>query len=154
MLSNQCGREFGDVLDIVKDMASNLKLLQQQVDASLELVKCENINKLYVNTLHEAGCTYSVDAMAWIFASALVISVCGLIMIMLRSSYYPVEYLDADESWDLGTKPTKSASKDSAESTDPTAGKRSAHKAVPVTVSQAGDQEEFEFQLPPDGQEF
>ena len=142
-------------MDIVKDMAANLKLLQRQVDASLDLVKCENINKLYVNTLHEAGCTYSVDALAWIFASALVISVCGLIMIMLRSSYYPVEYLDLDESWDdLGTKPTKSASKDSVESIDPAASKRSAHKAVPVIVSQAGDEEEFEFRLPPDGEEF
>jgi hypothetical protein len=77
----------------MKDTSNNLKLLKQQADRSLDLVKCENINDLYVNTFHEAGCTYSVDAMAWIFTSSLAISVCGLIMIMLRSAYYPVQHL-------------------------------------------------------------
>eukprot|EP01083_Nonionella_stella_P091549 256025_1 len=80
-------------------MNDNLRLLQKQADLSLDLVKCKNINSLYVNTVHEAGCTYSVDAMAWIFASSLVVSVCGMIMIMLRSAYYPEEYLDLDKSW-------------------------------------------------------
>ena len=89
----QCGKDFTDVTTVIIDMNNNLKLLKQQADRSLDLVKCENINKLYVNTFHEAGCTYSVDAMAWIFISSLVISVCGLIMIMLRSSYYPAEQM-------------------------------------------------------------
>ena len=89
----QCGRDFTDFSKLMTDMINQLKLLKQQADRSIDLVKCENINKLYVNTFHKAGCSYSVDAMAWIFTSSLVISVCGLIMIMLRSSYYPVEYL-------------------------------------------------------------
>jgi hypothetical protein len=92
-LEAQCGRTFDDVLTIVTDMSNNLKLLQQQADRSLELVKCESINELYVETFHDAGCTYSVDALGWIFASSLVISVCGLIMIMLRSAYYPEEQM-------------------------------------------------------------
>ena len=93
LLSERCGREFTSVPKIVDDMDSNLKFLRQQVDASLDLIKCESINTLYVNILHQAGCTDSMDAFVWIFASTLVISVCGLIMIMLRASYYPVEYL-------------------------------------------------------------
>ena len=93
LLSERCGREFTSVPEIVDDMDSNLNFLQQQVDASLDLIKCESINTFYVNILHEAGCTDSMDAFVWIFASTFVISVCGLIMIMLRASYYPVEYL-------------------------------------------------------------
>jgi hypothetical protein len=92
-LVEQCGKTFDDVMDTVTDMSNNLKLLQQQADRSLELVKCESINELYVETVHDAGCTYSVDALGWIFASSLVISVCGLIMIMLRSAYYPEEQM-------------------------------------------------------------
>ena len=147
-------------------MDSNLKLLQQQVDASLDLVKCENINKLYVNTVHEAGCTYSVDALAWIFASALVISVCGLIMIMLRASYYPVEYLDMSDDWNLKPDPTRSASKDSAESTmspsnpnspeKPTRSANSQYSGSMVRVS-SNRRDEFEFELPGElqkGEEF
>ena len=99
LLESQCGRSFGNVLNIVNEMNSNLRLLKRQADLSRELVKCETINSLYVNTIHEAGCTYSVDAMAWIFASTLIISVCGLVMIMLRSAYYSVEHLDPRAPW-------------------------------------------------------
>lgn len=99
LLEEQCGRSFDDVLSLVKKMNSNLLLLQRQANLSLDLVKCEDINSLYVNTIHEAGCTYSVNAMAWIFASTLVISVSGLIMIMLRSAYYSVEYSEPRDPW-------------------------------------------------------
>jgi hypothetical protein len=99
LLVSQCGRKFDNVLNIVKEMNSNLRLLKRQADLSRELVKCETINSLYVNTIHEAGCTYSVNAMAWIFASTLIISVCGLIMIMLRSAYYSVEHLEPRDPW-------------------------------------------------------
>lgn len=45
-------------------------------------------------------------------------------MIMLRSAYYPAEYLELSESWNKEPVPTKSASKDSAESTAPTHGRK------------------------------
>lgn len=114
-LEAQCDKDFSEVLGLVNKMSDNLHVLQEQVDKSLELVKCENINALYVNTIHVTGCTYSVDAMAWIFASTLIISVCGLIMVMLRSACYPVEYLDLSDSWRTKPTQTKSASQDSDE---------------------------------------
>jgi hypothetical protein len=117
-LEEQCGRTFDDVLIIVKDMSNNLKLLQQQADRSLELVKCEKINKLYVETFHNAGCTYSIDALGWIFASSLVISVCGLVMIMLRSAYYPEEQLDLGDAWIKSPTITEQASDHSLEDLD------------------------------------
>ncbi|KAL7530529.1 hypothetical protein ACHAXR_003541 [Thalassiosira sp. AJA248-18] len=163
LLEDQCGREFDGVLEIVKDMNDNLQLLQKQVDLTMDLVKCKNINQLYVNTVHEAGCTYSVDALAWTFASALVISICGLIMIMLRSSYYPVEYLELSEKWNTMPVPTKSESKDSADLTDPVAVKALRAEPIPevappmfvpksIKVSQEND--EFEFELDPTTGEF
>lgn len=48
MLEEKCDRKFDSVLEVVDDMNDNLKLLRQQADRSLDLVKCENINKLYV----------------------------------------------------------------------------------------------------------
>jgi hypothetical protein len=92
-LKEQCDRTFEDVMATVTDMSNNLKLLRQLADRSLELVKCEKINELYVETFHDVSCTYTVDALGWIFASSLVISICGLIMIMLRSAYYPEEQM-------------------------------------------------------------
>jgi len=135
LLEQQCGREFDDVVTIVDDMNVNLKLLRKQADLSLDLIKCKNVNSLYVNTVHDAGCTYSIDAMAWIFASSLVISICGMIMIMLRAAYYPEEYLELGEDWSTLDKPapTKSASNDSDDYTDPTSTtRREVHSAVPA----------------------
>ncbi|KAL7538440.1 hypothetical protein ACHAWF_006094 [Thalassiosira exigua] len=135
LLELRCGRKFDGILEIVNDMNVNLKLLRRQADVSLDLVKCENINQLYVNTVHEAGCTYSVDALAWIFASSLVISVCGLIMIMLRSAYYPVEQLELGESWI--TKPEPPKGSDSVDSTELCSKKTPDQPAVPKAPSSA-----------------
>ena len=130
-LEEQCGRTFYEVPTIVKDMNNNLKLLRQQVERSLDLVKCENINELYVAAFHDAGCTYSVDAMGWIFASSLVISVCGLIMIMLRSAYYPVECLDFGDTWVKSPTQTQRLSEDSDDISDPIFEKQIAKVVVP-----------------------
>lgn len=173
LLEAQCGRKFDNVLDIVEGMNENLRLLRKQADLSLDLVKCKNINQLYVNTVHEAGCTYSVNAMAWIFASSLVISICGLIMIMLRSAYYPVEYVELDSSWVSSPKggATKSSSIDSDENKEAMmvrrADQRSTLPRVPeeaivtptrnvstaIQVSQSQDQED-EFEMGLSGEEF
>jgi hypothetical protein len=112
-------------------MNNNLKLLKEQAVRARDLVKCENINELYVNTFHQAGCTYSVEAMGWIFASSLVISVCGLIMIMLRSAYYPVQHLDLGDMWIKSPTSTERASDDSYENSDPISKKQIAKGVVP-----------------------
>lgn len=145
LLESQCGRNFDGVLEIVDEMHDNLVLLRRQVDYSLDLVKCENINSLYVNTVHEAGCTYSVDALAWIFASSLVVSVCGLIMIMLRAAYYPTEHLELSDTWstkspspsktmESASPSRKGASRDSEEGTasDISRGRRAVGSAAPA----------------------
>jgi hypothetical protein len=115
-LQLQCGRQFDSVLKLVEDTNLNLRNLQKNANLALDLFQCKNINELYVNTVHEAGCTYSVDAMAWMLACSIVISVCGLTMIMLRSSYYPQQYLGMSEKWITKETTTKSASFESRSS--------------------------------------
>lgn len=115
-LQLQCGRQFDSVLKLVEDTNLNLRNLQKNANLALDLFQCKNINELYVNTVHEAGCTYSVDAMAWMLACSIVISVCGLTMIMLRSSYYPEQYLGMSEKLITKETTTKSASFESRSS--------------------------------------
>lgn len=117
VLKEECGREFNSVLKLVNDTNINLRVLQKQANLALNLFQCKNINDLYVNTIHEAGCTYTVDAIAWMFACSIVISLCGLTMIMLRSSYYPEQYLGLSSEWiTKTTTTTKSASFESGSS--------------------------------------
>jgi len=152
LLEAQCGRSFDEVVPVVKDMSDNLKILRDNADMTLDLIKCKNINDLYVNTMHDAACKYSVSALAWIFASALIIAVCGLIMIMLRSAYYPVENLELSDSW---IKAPKSASGSNSSPTQPSTefeenptSPTHSNKTAPVTPQvDDNNQNEFDFEV-------
>ncbi len=152
LLEAQCGRSFDEVVPVVKDMSDNLKILRDNADMTLDLIKCKNINDLYVNTMHDAACKYSVSALAWIFACALIIAVCGLIMIMLRSAYYPVEFLKLSDSL---TKSPKSASDSKSSPTEPSSETEGnpispthSSKTEPITPQVDGKNlDEFDFEV-------
>lgn len=92
-IQKQCGSDgFTPFLVVARSMRENLQLLKSTVDEALNLVNCEDINRMYVNAVHDAGCTESPAAMYWIFVSLMVISVCGMTMISLRSAYLPSNY--------------------------------------------------------------
>jgi hypothetical protein len=135
---------------LVKDINLNLVLLQDQAIVALDKFQCKNINDLYVNTVYETGCTYSVDAIAWMFACSLIISVCGLIMIMLRSSFYPVQYLGMSSEWITKQATAKSESFDSQSSkqkTPDTLASGYSDPASPPIKQSTPSQMLFEFDL-------
>ncbi len=104
------------MLQLISDTNQNLRVLEDQASLAMDLFQCKNINDLYVNTVHEAGCTYSVNAIAWMLACSIIISVCGLIMIMLRSSYIPEQFLIMSSEWKTNPAITRSASEESRSS--------------------------------------
>mmetsp|Transcript_15508 Transcript_15508/g.23071 ORF Transcript_15508/g.23071 Transcript_15508/m.23071 type:complete len:597 (+) Transcript_15508:245-2035(+) len=116
LLEQQCGRQFNGVLKLIEDTNLNLRVLEEQANLALDLFQCKNVNDLYVNTVHEAGCTYTVNAIAWMLACSIIVSSCGLIMIMLRSSYYPEQYLAMSSEWNTKPTATSSASDESRSS--------------------------------------
>mmetsp|Transcript_3788 Transcript_3788/g.5810 ORF Transcript_3788/g.5810 Transcript_3788/m.5810 type:complete len:597 (+) Transcript_3788:228-2018(+) len=116
LLEQQCGRQFNGVLHLISGTNQNLRVLEDQASLAMDLFQCKNINDLYVNTVHEAGCTYSVNAIAWMLACSIIISVCGLIMIMLRSSYIPEQFLIMSSEWNTKPAITSSASEESRSS--------------------------------------
>jgi hypothetical protein len=88
-----CGRDFAPVqatVEAVLDMA--YKLVKAAVDI-IELVDCESINPIYTHLFYQGTCDYSVKAMTWVLAASVVLSVTGLTMIMLRSSYKRTVYV-------------------------------------------------------------
>jgi len=133
LLLDQCGRSYDSVVLLIQDMNNNLRTLQNSADQTLNLVQCRNINSLYVNTVHEATCTYSVEALAWIFASSLVISICGLIIIMLRAAYYPEQHLELSNSWI--TSPKSALSNNGNEDLYAVKNKRSGSSSTPRYVA-------------------
>ena len=105
-VQKECGTDgFAPFLILAKSMNKNLELLKETVDEALSLVNCEDINRMYVNAVHDAGCTKSPNALAWVYGSLLVISVCGMIMITLRASYLPSVYVETQEIFAQGDDP-------------------------------------------------
>ena len=88
IIEQQCGTTDGELfLSLAQSMQSSLASLKSTVDKTMDLVNCEDINKLYANAVHSATCTYAPEAMYWIYGTLLAISLSGMIMITLRSSY-------------------------------------------------------------------
>lgn len=53
----------------------------------LDVTQCSIVVPRYLVLAHDGTCAYSQDALAWIFSFALTISVCGVVMITLRSAH-------------------------------------------------------------------
>lgn len=88
MIAQQCGTTDGELfLSLAQSMQSSLSVLKTTVDKTMNLVNCEDINNLYVSAMHDATCTHAPTAMGWIYGTLLTISISGMIMITLRSSY-------------------------------------------------------------------
>lgn len=93
-LNQLCGTDFSEVASNLKVIETNLQALLSAASRGMQLISCESINSLYVNTFHEGTCTYSVTGFTWVFASLLVVSFCGMLMITFRSAVYDVIWLE------------------------------------------------------------
>jgi len=91
-IQEQCGTDDGELfLSLAQSMKSNLDLLKETVDNTLNLVNCKDINSMYVSAVHSATCTHAPAALGWIYGTLLTISICGMIMISFRSAYLSSE---------------------------------------------------------------
>ncbi len=58
------------------------------------LLTCIYVSPIYNKMVNDAVCTYNPYAMAWILGCLLLLSVCGLTVITLRSAFFPVKVLE------------------------------------------------------------
>lgn len=81
------------VLDLVACVSClRVKVIQCGAYRTSLMALQERIVPLYVATVYDGMCTYSPQAIFWVFASTLVMGVMGMIMITLRSSYKETRY--------------------------------------------------------------
>ena len=101
-LSQECGVEYGPALQLLKQLKTYTAILTDSSNRALQLMKCQNIVPLYTSTVYEATCDVSVRAATWLFAALFVVAFFGMLMIMFRGAYYPIDEADA-KSLDYGT---------------------------------------------------
>mmetsp|Transcript_37471 Transcript_37471/g.57491 ORF Transcript_37471/g.57491 Transcript_37471/m.57491 type:complete len:332 (-) Transcript_37471:68-1063(-) len=82
-----CSRDYTLLMDLFPKMDETLEGLIQNARVATELLRCETIAPLYVDTVRDATCNYSGSGFAWAFASLFVISFLGLLMVCFRSSW-------------------------------------------------------------------
>jgi hypothetical protein len=102
-LSLHCNRNF-DGVDLLLDNVLDLfRLTLASVQRIMDLLSCERIVPLYTTSVYQGTCEYSSKAVYWMYCSALVMAVMGMLMITLRASYKLSKY-DHDPDYEPADK--------------------------------------------------
>jgi hypothetical protein len=108
-LSQECGHEYGPIVELLLQLQDLITILAQTSIRALNLMSCRNIVPIYTTAIYEATCTMSPVSMTWCLSCCIVIAFFGMLSIMFRGAYYPIDYYYYDEK-DL--YPTESESDD------------------------------------------
>ena len=123
-LSLGCNRDFRPLHRSLSQMIGVLDALLQASNRAINLLRCERVVPVYTDIVYDATCKYSVSGFAWIFSCLLIVSCCGMIMIMFRSSYQntvfenPPTYMDDSSTVPLRRRESRSPSRKRSERFD------------------------------------
>lgn len=93
-----CGENIREIAALTGQMSTNLGILKNSSEETIQLLSCDNLVPVYTSTVYDGTCNYSIKGVTWTFAAFLVVGFMGTLMIMLRSSFLAVEELEDDES--------------------------------------------------------
>lgn len=96
-LSQECGHEYGPIVELLLQLQDLITILAQTSIRALNLMSCRNIVPIYTTAIYEATCTMSPVSITWCMSCSLVIAFFGMLSIMFRGAYYPIDYYYYDE---------------------------------------------------------
>jgi len=85
-LLNECGRSFAAWEPRFQNLRTLLFNLDETLQQILTLFRCEDIVAIYTAIVYDGACTYSIEAIVWIYCSALAMAFFGMLMITFRAS--------------------------------------------------------------------
>lgn len=91
-LSLECGIEYSRIAQLLNSLLAQTSILMESSFRGMDLISCPNIVPLYTNAVYGASCETSIQAATWTFACALLVSFFGMVCIMFRGAYYPIDY--------------------------------------------------------------
>jgi len=86
-LEVSCQRNYTSVLTMLRNFTDVIDILRNFTGSALDLVNCQHVNKIYVSFVHDTTCRDVPTGITWMFATFIIISVCGVVMITLRSAW-------------------------------------------------------------------
>ena len=111
-LNEYCNKDLTSTIYIFQLLQMSLMQLYQIILQMLSLYSCPNVSALYVRTVHHTVCTYSPDALRWMYVVLMGISISGWFMITLRSSYLINHFDNNDSSFSSNHESNKHATKE------------------------------------------
>ena len=95
-ISFGCDKDFAPVFDTFREMKNLMDMARRIVADGLDLLDCERVTSMYEDLIYEGTCTYSVQGFAWSACCLFIVSLMGMIMITLRSSFQNELLLEVD----------------------------------------------------------
>ena len=86
-ISFGCQKDFAPLFDTFRAMTDLTDLARKLIANGLDLLDCERIASMYEELIYKGTCTYSVQGFTWCASCLFIVSLMGMIMITLRSSY-------------------------------------------------------------------
>jgi len=96
-LSQECGHEYGPIVELLLQLQELISILAQTSTRALNLMACQNVVPIYTTFIYDAACSMSPIGLTWMLSCSVVISFFGMIIIMFRGAYYPIDYYYYDE---------------------------------------------------------
>lgn len=94
-----CQRNYTSVLTMLVNFTDVIDILKNFTGSALGLVNCQHVNRIYVSFVHDTTCRDVPIGITWMFATFIIISVCGMVMITFRSAWADIEGVEEDNSF-------------------------------------------------------
>lgn len=95
------GKDFGSIYGYFTLLTNDYIEFAANATNTMELLKCQQINPMYKELVHEVACTDVPEAAIWAFGTLLVISFFSMVMITLRASWLDVIKNDVPASLEV-----------------------------------------------------
>ncbi len=79
--------DFNSIRQMLTELSKNFESILQSLERTELLISCEALTPIYRKATSESLCNYNVVFLAWTFSCLVIISICGMTMITLRSSW-------------------------------------------------------------------
>lgn len=80
-----------DAIDQYFDrLKQNFLQMSSSSSSVSDMLRCESVNSIYIDAVHENACTNVPRALLWSFSALLIVSFIGMLMIMLRPAWLKV----------------------------------------------------------------
>jgi hypothetical protein len=90
--SQECGIDYSPVLELLTSLSVHVTILLNTSKRAMQLMSCPNIVPLYTNAVYNQLCQDNVAGAKWCFTCFLLMSFFGMLCIMFRGAYFPIDY--------------------------------------------------------------